>query len=731
MSGRSSPAGARNLRGSGWLLSPLSAIAPLVLVLSVLFLVPTKLPAQAAVTAVAIESDKAASPAADRGFSIAFDDRLHDSLAKFDELVQAKAWEKAFRVLVDIPEEKWSSMLPDRHGFIRPASVRVREVLLELPADGREAYRIYFDAKARRLFESVGTAQKEDDVKIARTIYDRYFITSVGDDAADRLADDYFERGQFADAARCWKSIFDFHPDTNLPEAKILLKRAVALHRGGLDAEFRGVRQQLQQDFPGARVVVGGREIVADDYLKQLESEEKPSPAETEKLSSEPAFPGLAPPDGAQAAWQFRLLEEKDLAALEESARNWYGASAPTTVLPAAVTDGQRVYGNWLGACFAIDVDSGKTVWTTQPDVKSLVSQLRSNNGRMTLFTTNTAQFALSLGQEGGGKGVVLSVATAPNQSNRFRLVAYDAMAGHQLWTSDRTASGLAQASFIGTPLVDGNSVFAVSHQVSSENQQAGPFNNNNGATASQLVLRRLDLRSGTEIWSLPLGTPQFVGDPDGSGQYLPIPALVLSGGRLYVLTNDGALLSVNIVRQQIEWAYKYEPPASSGNRQRFFNPASTTGRHARSTGPIVVRDGVVYFKESTAATLYALEESGPRLKWKWQDSEFSNLISVDASDVYLFSNELSTISRTKPEMRWSNHLTVDLQGIGAQVGSRGVVVFTSLGLFELSKETGDVRRIFRGSDVGAAGGFVLNAGKRLVSVSNLAVTAYPQVSGN
>jgi hypothetical protein len=58
-------------------------------------------------------------------------------------------------------------------------------------------------------------------------------------------------------------------------------------------------------------------------------------------------------------------------------------------------------------------------------------------------------------------------------------------------------------------------------------------------------------------------------------------------------------------------------------------------------------------------------------------------------------------------------------------------VVFTSLGLFELSKETGDVRRIFRGSDLGAAGGFVLNAGKRLVSVSNLAVTAYPQVSGN
>ena len=91
------------------------------------------------------------------------------------------------------------------------------------------------------------TAQKEDDVKIARTIYDRYFITSVGDDAANWLAEDYFEQGQFADAARCWKSIFDFHPDTNLPEAKLLVKRAVACFRGGLDDEFRSVRQQLAQ----------------------------------------------------------------------------------------------------------------------------------------------------------------------------------------------------------------------------------------------------------------------------------------------------------------------------------------------------------------------------------------------------------------------------------------------------------------------------------------------------
>jgi len=282
MSGRSSSVGARGvgtkscfrfLNSRGFV----AAAALFFLAFAVFFLNPAESTAQ---VAIAVSGD-AANAAAQQGFSITFDDRLSDSLAKFDEFVKAKAWEKAFRILSDVPEEKWSSMLPDKEGFIRSASNRVRETLLQLPADGREAYRIYFDAKARRLFESIATARKEDDITIARTIYDRYFITSVGDDAADRLAEDHFERGQFADAARLWKSIFEFHPDSNLAEPKILVKRAIALFRSGSLAEFRSVREQLTQEFPGTRVVLGGQEIVADAYLKRLETEEPATPDES------------------------------------------------------------------------------------------------------------------------------------------------------------------------------------------------------------------------------------------------------------------------------------------------------------------------------------------------------------------------------------------------------------------------------------------------------------------
>ena len=67
-----------------------------------------------------------------------------------------------------------------------------------------------------------------------------------------------------------------------------------------------------------------------------------------------------------------------------------------------------------------------------------------------------------------------------------------------------------------------------------------------------------------------------------------------------------------------------------------------------------------------------------------------------------------------------------------AQIGSQADLVFTPRGLFELSKKTGDLRRpVFRGDDVGATGGFLLFAGKRLVTVSNKTVTAYAGFNNN
>jgi outer membrane protein assembly factor BamB len=669
--------------------------------------------AQAQKVAVAVrvlpQKGNGASSPTERGFGIAFDDRLNDSMTTFEELVHTRAWEKAFRVLADIPDDKWSSMLPNASGFVRPASQRVHEAILELPPEGREAFRLFFDAKARLLFDSIRTAEKEEDAKIAHTIDDRYFITSVGDDAADRVADDEFEKGEFAQAARHWKSIFDFHPDTNLSEPKLLLKRGIALFRAGLNDEFQNVRGQVERDFPAARVVIGGQEVGALDYLNRLIVVAKTNPpvARPKEATVESSLTGLAPEDETKPVWQFRFLEDKDWTAIQAAVRNYYGMPSMLSVVPPAATDGRRVYCNWLGATFAIDLPTGKMVWKSL-DPKNIVSQLRVNNGRMSFYNANTGQFALA-----AANGLVASVSMPFGNPNHFRLAVYEAATGKELWSSDRGDPNLRRLSFIGTPSIDGDQLLTVSYQPEGSNE---------------LFLRALEARTGTELWSVSLGMPQLIGDPDWGRQFVPIPALARSGRRLYVMTNDGALLAVNLASRRVEWVFKYEAPPTAGQGgQRIWRNSGAINRHMPALHPIVVRDGTIYFKESSSPTLYAVDEEGPRLKWKWQDAESANLVGIDDTDVYLFSNELCPINRAKPEMRWSRRFTVDMEGIGAVVGTKAALVFTSRGLFEVSKETGDDRRTFRGADLGAAGGTMLTGGGRLICISNMSVTAYPE----
>jgi hypothetical protein len=50
---------------------------------------------------------------------------------------------------------------------------------------------------------------------------------------------------------------------------------------------------------------------------------------------------------------------------------------------------------------------------------------------------------------------------------------------------------------------------------------------------------------------------------------------------------------------------------------------------------------------------------------------------------------------------------------------------FSPRGIFEVDKSSGDVVRTFRGADLGSLGGSLFVTPKMLVTVSNVAVTAY------
>jgi hypothetical protein len=54
----------------------------------------------------------------------------------------------------------------------------------------------------------------------------------------------------------------------------------------------------------------------------------------------------------------------------------------------------------------------------------------------------------------------------------------------------------------------------------------------------------------------------------------------------------------------------------------------------------------------------------------------------------------------------------------------------TPRGIFEIDPDTGEVRRIFRGADLGSVGGDLLTTDDYVLAVSNRRITSYPRRPG-
>ena len=176
-----------------------------------------------------------------------------DSFEDFERYRDKKAWEKAFTALGKIEEGKPGRLVPDANGFFVPTDLKVRAELLSLPPDGREAYRLFNDAKATQLLKDVDPA---NEIPGLRKIVNRYFITGIGDQAADRLGDALFESGDFPNAERCWRMILENFPDTAISPVLLQTKRAIALSRSGDWEQFEIVRSVIHDRYAGVYVTI-------------------------------------------------------------------------------------------------------------------------------------------------------------------------------------------------------------------------------------------------------------------------------------------------------------------------------------------------------------------------------------------------------------------------------------------------------------------------------------------
>jgi outer membrane protein assembly factor BamB len=140
----------------------------------------------------------------------------------------------------DLASVLWQKVLDEsgdtlmtRDGVVYTSlAAEVERTLARLPREGLDLYRISADGAAHAILGSISSSGVDEEEALNKIVR-RYFLSSLGDDAAYKLGCLALDRHDFVGASRMFQAILDQHPDPSIPRADVLLRMAVAAAKVG------------------------------------------------------------------------------------------------------------------------------------------------------------------------------------------------------------------------------------------------------------------------------------------------------------------------------------------------------------------------------------------------------------------------------------------------------------------------------------------------------------------
>ncbi len=632
---------------------------------------------------------------------------VKEAIDDFERFSRRKAWERALKALYTIPENQALRFVDGDNGFIIPVGRKRRSLLTALEPEGRAAYRLYYDALARKLLDE---ADGPTELKNLERIYSAYFTTTVGDNAADRLGDLYFELGRFDRAAECWLAILREHPDTDLSPASLSLKAALALFRAGRRAEFEQMKTELADRYADEKVTLGGQTAAPRELLTRLMSDEPVNADRVSPSFSQTSLTGPRLTESVDPAWQVRFAESVEAGMTPLELTQWE-SNALSAVVPAATVDGTSLFVNYLGSLFAVDLSTGKMVWRSASYHNfNLLTQ--QNMARM----LDTNRFAIVAAGE-----YVWGLARDMKDQNffaSFQLTCRRADKGEIVWKS-ADLPDYSAFDLVGLPLLADSKLFIAGKTQANPQMQQG--------LAQQVVLA-IQPHDGKVLWKTEVGTfrqQQQRFFYDYMTESSPQPRLVYRAGAIYLDTHVGVLARLDAESGTFDWGYGYKTaPFQSGYRFWFYE----MNREPQAIGGPPLQAGEAFLvKGMQSERLYAVEPNKMKVLWERPITKASRLLGVDDNTVYLGGDELSAVDLKTRKLMWATRVPNGSMDGHVLVRPDGLWQLTARGIYEIDPRSGDVRRIFRGKDLGVVGGDLLLTHDWLVAVSNRTITAYPR----
>ena len=592
-----------------------------------------------------------------------------------------------------------------------------------LPEPFRETFRTRYGAEASRRL-SVAEANGGESTMV--DVADRFFHTTAGRQAANRLASRHIDRGRLGLAA-FWLSRLLEARDPVAGAAAWRLKAAWVFHRVGQPERVKTLLADLSD--AGRLRIPGVGEVGRDEWLGASRPAILPEPV----LVDWPVFYGSPARRGRAeggaplllSRWHRRLTHRHAVAAVvRELVEDLDDLGRPMVPAFVPLVVGNKAIFRTLRGIEVVDIDSGRVLWETRPEVA--VESLMGGRGRV---SSNMSRMG----------GIQIAQMGFPGAN----VMSFGAVNGAPL---KHPLTGLLfQHALHGVPSSDGSQVFLVQERLLLRGAlppaRFGGFNPIGGSNAKQRgqwnTLAAFDLASGRPTWEvggvkmdepfdLPLSGTRFLGAPapqDGrlyvvgeqdneirlhvldaeTGQpawsqriaYVDGPALAnparrwasshvaVADGVAVCPTTVGWLVGVECSSRRILWAHRYarpQPQDSSrpgmpvmGGFPGGLSPGGPMASAWAAAPPVICGDRVV-FTPHAEPVLHCLDLYTGRLLWQTKKGSFVYLAGGFGERVVLVgSDSVAALELSDGKPAWVHRLSsAEGRPAGRGVGTQG-----------------------------------------------------------